>query len=107
MSKAMKKYRKKPVVIDAIQLTHNNVMELLETLPVETGLHRLDVVLAKDAPPNTPVEGPVWGMWIKTLEGKMIANFGDWIIKGVAGEFYPCKPSIFEATYERVLNEPA
>ena len=37
---------------------------------------------------------------IKTLEGEMTANVGDWIIKGVAGELYPCKPDIFEKTYE-------
>ena len=39
---------------------------------------------------------------IETLEGKMIANYFDWIIRGVRGEFYPCKPDIFEATYEKV-----
>lgn len=43
-----------------------------------------------------------WG-YIKTLEGNMHVMAGDWIIKGVAGEFYPCKPDIFEATYEKVL----
>lgn len=40
---------------------------------------------------------------IKTLEGDMRADLGDWIIRGVKGEFYPCKPDIFEATYEVVL----
>lgn len=39
---------------------------------------------------------------IQTLEGEMEAKFGDWIIKGVAGEFYPCKPDIFEATFEKL-----
>ena len=43
-----------------------------------------------------------FGLAIQTLEGVMIANPGDWIIKGVQGEFYPCKPDIFEATYEPV-----
>ncbi len=42
------------------------------------------------------------GIFIKTLEGEMRADPGDWIIRGVKGEFYPCKPDIFEATYERV-----
>jgi hypothetical protein len=42
------------------------------------------------------------GLYIMTLEGKMRANKGDWIIKGVKGELYPCKPDIFEATYEEV-----
>jgi hypothetical protein len=41
-------------------------------------------------------------MNIHTLEGNMIASVGDWIIKGVKGEFYPCKPDIFESTYEEV-----
>ena len=43
---------------------------------------------------------------IPTLEGVLVANPGDWIIKGIAGEVYPCKPDIFEATYERV-EEPS
>jgi len=51
-----------------------------------------------------------WGsdrrLVIPTLEGRMIAEPGDWIIKGIKGEFYPCKPDIFEATYE-VVGEPA
>lgn len=42
------------------------------------------------------------GVHIKTLEGVMVAREGDWIIRGVQGEFYPCKPDIFEATYEEV-----
>jgi len=41
-----------------------------------------------------------FGLWIDTLEGEMLALEGDWIIKGVAGEFYPCKPDIFALTYE-------
>lgn len=44
-------------------------------------------------------------MRIETLEGPMLANLGDWIIKGVQGEFYPCKPLIFEATYDRVDDD--
>ena len=42
---------------------------------------------------------------IHTLEGNMIASVGDWIIKGVKGEFYPCKPDIFENTYEEVFDQ--
>lgn len=45
------------------------------------------------------IEGPAYAV-IPTLEGSMRADIGDWIIRGVAGEFYPCKPQIFEATYE-------
>lgn len=43
-------------------------------------------------------------IWIKTLEGDLTVSKNDWIIKGVKGEFYPCKPDIFEATYEEVVE---
>ncbi len=83
----MKQYRKKPVVIEARQWeppsTKEKLAEWLRWLP------------ASAAPIGS-------GLSIKTLEGVMRANEGDWIIKGVAGEFYPCKPDIFEATYEEV-----
>ena len=42
---------------------------------------------------------------IETLEGTMVGNVGDWLIRGVGGEFYPCKPDIFEKTYEPVVDE--
>ena len=45
------------------------------------------------------------GIAINTLEGEHIANYGDYIIKGVQGEFYPCKPDIFEQTYEEVIED--
>lgn len=48
-------------------------------------------------------DGP-FGITIRTLEGDMTASPGDWIIRGVQGEFYPCKPDIFEATYEPVTS---
>ncbi len=87
----MAKFRKKPVVIDAVQIvnTKEGVAELLEFCPV-AGL----------VPAESPKEGLM--VSIKTLEGIMLGGAGDWIIKGVAGEFYPCKPDIFEATYEPV-----
>ena len=87
----MARYRKKPVVIEA---------------------HRWD-------PNEAPTKLPPWAwdffslrpellhqatgrLAIPTMEGEMIANPGDWIIRGVKGELYPCKPDIFEATYEPV-----
>lgn len=79
------KYRKKPVVIDAIQFTGNNDHECLQFCPAAR-----DPI---DIKPN---------LIIKTLEGDMLCRIGDWIIKGVEGEFYPCKPGIFIATYETV-----
>lgn len=83
-------YRKKPVVIEAIQFTgtassSDEVMDFLAD-----GGKSCWGNLAEG---NTHVTIP-------TLEGNMRAEVGDWIIKGVAGEFYPCKPDIFQATYE-------
>ena len=80
------KYRKKPVVIDAVQWVGENLGEVAEFL----GATDLDIKLSTES------------MFIHTLEGIMEASKGDWIIKGVQGEFYPCKPDIFEATYEPV-----
>jgi len=83
----MGKYRKKPVVIDAVQFTD-------ETKDQVFGFVR------SSCQPDRDTEGkPV--LHISTLEGEMTAVIGDWIIKGVKGEFYPCKPDIFEATYEK------
>ena len=84
----MKKYRKKPVVIEAIQFvdTTERIGEIQEFMG---GIIRVDY-----ADKNNPI------IKIETLEGVMAANVGDYIIKGVKGEFYPCKPDIFEATYE-------
>lgn len=77
-------YRKKPVVISAIQWTGYNRTEILNFVG------------------RAASWGDVTGMTISTLEGKHFASEGDYIIKGVAGEFYPCKPDIFAATYEQV-----
>ena len=85
----MAKYRKKPVVIEAMRLFEPNTPEIISSW----------------------CGGKICGVgavgekrWIEiaTLEGNMRADYGDWIIKGVKGEFYPCKPDIFEATYEAV-----
>jgi len=84
------KYRKKPIVIDAIQW-HGNKSDLLR-FSCELGHLPMYVDFNKD-------------LIIHTLEGDMKANVGDWIIKGVNGEFYPCKPDIFEKTYEEVIDE--
>lgn len=76
-------YRKKPVVIEAVQLTPLNLEEVEEFVGGDLGLRNGGVVIA-------------------TLEGAVHASVGDYIIKGVQGEFYPCKPDIFTATYEAV-----
>ena len=89
----MAKYRKKPVVIEAVQFVTNNddgscCAEIVRWINggSDEGGARTD---------NTDI-------YINTLEGEMRAEVGDYIIKGVKGEFYPCKPDIFEATYEPV-----
>lgn len=86
-------YRKKPVVIEARQFTEHNCDELHDWIAnggwgVTAGW--------------TPSIGAGDYLLIETLEGTMRAEVGDWIIKGVKGEFYPCKPDIFEQTYEPV-----
>jgi len=83
----MPRFRKVPVEIEARQLTSENGPELWEW--------------ANSKPFYDP-DGRVSGLTIFTLEGRMKAEFGDWIIRGVKGEFYPCKPDIFAATYEPV-----
>jgi hypothetical protein len=83
------RYRKKPVVIEAMQLTMNNVGAAGSWI-AEHGGQAADVGGSK---PH---------VYIDTLEGMMVARVGDWIIKGVAGEFYPCRADIFAATYELV-----
>lgn len=89
------KFRKKPVVIEAFQLP-----------PVEHD-HQAFLDWAKSVDFNTRdhYSGDDLGIVVETLEGNMRATPGDWIIKGIKGEFYPCKPDIFEATYETVEGE--
>lgn len=82
------KYRKKPVVIEAIQWNSgDNIKKIQEWLGSNL------ISEARDG---------VVGYWVKTLEGNMMISWGDYIIQGVSGEFYPCKPDIFEKTYELV-----
>lgn len=79
----MKKFRKKPIVIEAVQWDGTNKM-MIDDFIGDCGICKGDLFS------------------ILTLEGTMTANCGDWIIKGVNGEFYPCKNDIFEKTYEEV-----
>lgn len=81
----IKKYRKKPVVIEAIQWNGSNAFEIWNDF--------------EDIPIRLKEEGT---LLISTLEGDHIASIGDYIIKGIKGELYPCKPDIFEETYEEV-----
>lgn len=81
-------YRKKPVVIQAIQWDGANVDEVLDFISTKGSARRSTIDNSR--------------IYIDTLEGEMTASKDDWIIQGVKGEFYPCKPDIFEATYEKV-----
>ena len=93
------KYRKKPVEIEAVQWDGLNLSEIQEF----AGDH-IDVEIY-DAGYEVGAVPPGVKIAIHTLEGDMTASKGDYIIKGVNGEFYPCKPDIFEKTYEKVDAE--
>jgi hypothetical protein len=84
------KYRKKPVVIEAVQFTdggiYPQIVKFCDGVKIEMQIN--DALECR--------------LIIPTLEGDHVANQGDYIIKGVKGEFYPCKPDIFEMTYEKV-----
>jgi hypothetical protein len=90
------KYRKKPVVIEAVKWDGQNVTEVKKF-----GNGDL-IVEIDDLAWQVGKAAPVVTVLIKTLEGEMKANVGDFIIRGVNGEVYPCKPDIFEKTYEIV-----
>ncbi|MFJ7665366.1 hypothetical protein ACIQXW_23690 [Lysinibacillus sp. NPDC097162] len=93
------KYRKKPVVVDAIKWDGQNLVECIQFMGQDVNLHdRMESEKFDDYRELVHRDG----LKIYTLEGVMNANEGDYIIKGVQGEFYPCKPDIFQATYEIV-----
>ncbi len=93
------KYRKKPVVIDAMILREDNVFQVTEFIDGKKPDVRSDIAADKWQDYVRLVKANE-GMIIKTLEGEHIADFGDYIIRGVKGEFYPCKPDIFTLTYD-------
>ena len=89
---SVQKYKKKPVIIEALQLKQDNLEEIYKFLTCYNKGSFLECGMGID-----PTDGK---FKITTLEGIMIAEINDYIIKGVAGEFYPCKPDIFHKTYE-------
>ncbi len=95
------KYRKKSVVIEAIQFDG--------TLVSVTEMHKIFGPLfwnqCEPIPDDESANGFEY-LRIKTLEGLLIVSLWDWVIKGVKGEFYPCKPDIFELTYEPASQGP-
>ncbi len=108
----MAKYRKKPVVIEAVRFTTFDDLPALASFfggVYDPTYERI----VKGVDPSAVVNGrDGWlairaddKLHVNTLEGSITASMGDWIIKGVQGEFYPCKPDIFNATYELVLHQ--
>lgn len=87
----IKQYKKKPVVIEAVQFTRNNWDELVAFTNGKATSFNKSLILDDKYICN-----------INTLEGIMVATEGDYIIKGIRGEFYPCKPDIFYKTYDEV-----
>ena len=97
------------MIIEAVQLTWATWNEICDFIDVGKLLDGKPegCWMDKDGKAHdSPQEGFAMGLWIPTLEGLMVAQENDFIIKGVQGEIYPCKPDIFEQTYESV-GEPA
>ena len=95
----IKKYIKKPVQIEAIQLTKENIIEVFDFLDEANYKETKSVEELEDFSQRMLKQGYIA---IETLEGIMKASFGDYIMKGIKGEFYPCKSVIFIAIYEEV-----
>lgn len=83
------KYRKKPVIIEAIQLNASLYQDVIHS-------NISDLITFSQGAVTVDMFGPI----VKTLEGYMRISPGDYLIKGIQGEYYPCKPDIFEQTYE-------
>jgi hypothetical protein len=103
------KYRKKPIVVDAFQMTLDRRWDNSEWPPwLHEAWHDLPGegrIWPDGHEPITPGRDSPASLCCGTLEGVYLISWGDWIIRGVAGELYPCKPDIFEATYEEVEEE--
>ena len=81
-------FRKKPVVVEAIQYTGENIKEIIIFTKGKSKIHNAQDELSQM-------------LVITTLEGNMVISKGNWVIKGVKGEFYSCDPEIFNITYEK------
>jgi uncharacterized protein YeeX (DUF496 family) len=95
------KFRKKPIIIEAIRWDGDNCEEIIE-------FTKGKALIINDIGGSADGEGypqQYIKLIINTLEGDMEAKLNDWIIKGVNGEFYPCKPDIFEKTYEWLVQD--
>ena len=88
----MPMFRKKPVVIEAVQF--------VQPTPLEAWPEGWPLPEIQSPSATSPLRLVAGEVFVETLEGRMHISPGDWIIRGVQGEFYPCKPDIFEQTYE-------
>lgn len=97
----MTKYRKKPVVVEAVRWTGSNLEEIRNFVGndlIENYIEHFDIERAL-------IKQTLAGIAINTLEGTMRVNYGDYIIKDVNDELRPCEPDIFEQTYEEVIED--
>ena len=92
------KYRKKPIIIDAIQYSGLNIDEIKNFTNKNCNIEIYDTGYQANVTP------PLVKITIHTLEGDLNVTKDDYIIKGIKGEFYPCKPDIFEQTYEPIAE---
>lgn len=96
----MAKYKKKPIVVEAIRWTGSNLEEIRNFVGsdlIEECVELFDI--------KRTLKKMLVDIAIETPEGTMRVDYGDYIIKGVKGEFYPCKSDIFEQTYEEVIED--
>lgn len=97
----MPKFRKKPIVIEAVRWTGSNLEEIRNFVGndlIENYIKHFDIE-------RTLIKQTLTGIAIDTLEGTMRVDYGDYIIKDVNNEFYPCKPDIFKQTYEEMIDD--
>lgn len=96
----MPKYRKKPVVVEAVRWTGSNLEEIRNFVGSDLIEDYMELFSV-----NGMLKKMLVDIAIDTLEGNNEVDYGDYIIKGVKGEFYPCKPDIFLKTYEEVIED--
>ena len=93
------KYKSKPVVIEAIQWTGRNLSDILAFCPIIKG------TIVVEQPWEAGKESPGLNMTVHTPSGVCGVEVGDYIVKGIGGEFYSCKPDIFEQAYKEVTDD--
>ncbi len=98
MKETIKKYKKKPVVVQAIKYTGKNIFDVISFIDGKAPNIKSNIAMQKWEEFENLVKRK--GLSIRTLEGSMLVTQGDYIIKGIKGEYYPCKPDIFKKTYE-------